>query len=937
MPEQTIDPQIIGVVTGIQGEAFAESGAGVRALVSGSPVYKGEELVTAAGGNVEVRFIDDTLLSQGADSRVALDDYFYDDSAGVGDFLVDITQGTFRLVTGKIAEQNPERFKVGTPLATIGIRGTIILSEVGPDGEKHGVEEIHAGKAMLLQSKATGQMRQLFSGQMVDVSTSGLLSSVRPLSPRELQDFRKIAPQNIRQEQDIREQQDDEQQNDDQTEEQNIEEQAGEQSGEQAGENPQQGELSGDVNPGGGDVLGPDGVFAGGIIEGGGNSIEQPVEPKADKDAGNVGRDLGREITPEPIPVGHQNGGSGNKNGEITALIEGPDNNDTGTTASGTTSDPHNITGSGLITGTSEADTITGSSSNDIIRGLAGNDTLHGLGGNDELNGGLGDDYIDGGAGIDFVNYVDATGSVSVCLTDETSSGADGHDSLSSIEGVFGSASGDSIYGNNGSNTLYGKDGVDTVSGYGGSDTIVGGRGNDVLDGGTGAASNVDFASYAEATDSVSVSLTSGSSSGADGEDTLSNFEGIIGSAHVDTLDGDNSANTLLGNDGNDTLIGREGDDHLDGGEGIDSVSYAGAGASVSVSLLDGTSTGAHGADTLSNVEGINGSPYGDTLTGDNTANTLCGNGGDDNLYGNGGSDTVSYVDASASVTVNLATNTATGADGNDTLSSIENVTGSSHADTITGDTGNNIFYDSDRSADVYDGGDGIDTVDYSGMTGFINALFDQNKVTVEYDMPPDNDTITGIEVVIGTQYDDGFQVGDRSATMHAGEGLDRMHCTSVSSGITINNSTGTATSGAFTFGFSSIEDFYASGLVDTFIGATSGSETIDCGHGSDTFTLYDNAETTIKYGSLYANADTITNFNSGEDKFLFTSPMDFDNTAGFKADGTVSGSHLAYFVYESNKLYYDADGDANGSGGQVLIADISGDAVQQSDITFSW
>ncbi len=61
MPEQTTDPQIIGIVTGIQGEAFAESGAEVRTLASGAPVYKGEELVTAAGGNVESGY-DDTLL-----------------------------------------------------------------------------------------------------------------------------------------------------------------------------------------------------------------------------------------------------------------------------------------------------------------------------------------------------------------------------------------------------------------------------------------------------------------------------------------------------------------------------------------------------------------------------------------------------------------------------------------------------------------------------------------------------------------------------------------------------------------------------------------------------------------------------------------------------------------------------------------------------------
>ncbi|HAS89733.1 MAG TPA: hypothetical protein DCS48_10580, partial [Desulfovibrio sp.] len=193
MPAEQNSPQEIGVVTGLSGEAFAQTASGTRVLEPGSPIFQGEELITGDNSNVEVRFVDDTLISQGGNSRISLDDYVYDPDGGASSFLGEIAEGAFRTVTGKIAEQNPDRFKLGSPLATIGIRGTIILSEVGADGEKHGVEEIHAGKAMLLQSKATGAMRQLFSGQMVDVGSSGLLSNVRQLSTQELQNFRDIA------------------------------------------------------------------------------------------------------------------------------------------------------------------------------------------------------------------------------------------------------------------------------------------------------------------------------------------------------------------------------------------------------------------------------------------------------------------------------------------------------------------------------------------------------------------------------------------------------------------------------------------------------------------------------------------------------------------------------------------------------------------------
>ncbi|NDV27820.1 FecR domain-containing protein [Desulfovibrio sp. JC010] len=891
MPEQATPLVEIGVVTGLKGEAFAESASGARILSSGSPIYQGEELVTAAGGNVEIRLIDDTLLSQGENSRISLDDYIYDDSTGVGDFLADITQGTFRIVTGEIARQNPDRFKVGTPLATIGIRGTIILSEVGPDGEIHGVEEIHAGKAMLLQSKATGEMRQLFSGQMVDVSGSGLLSQVRPLSARELQNFRDLAPANIRQEQDIRDQREDNQ-DDDLPEEQDI-------SGE---------ELSGDVVPGGGDILSPDGILGGGIIEGTEDKVEQPVEPKPEKEGEKDEKGLPPEITPEPKPTPkdeEKDKEKKNDDDEITSLLENTDenNDDNDSSKDEPTSDPHNITGSGLIEGTAEADTITGSSSNDTIRGLGGSDTLYGQCGDDTLYGGTGDDI------------------------------------------------------------MYGSDGADTLYGEEGSDTLNGGTGTNYIDGGTGAASDVDFVSYADAGGSVNASIKNNLGSTSGRTDFLTNIEGIEGSAHDDELDGDYFANTLLGNGGNDTLEGWEGDDRLDGGAGIDFVSYASAMTGVNVSLKDGTTSGAHGIDTITNVEGIIGSGSGDNLEGDSADNTIQGNAGVDTLYGlegnntleggagndelYGGSDidTASYANASGGVTVDLTLNTATGADGNDTLNSIENVIGSAYADNITGDGSANTFTDNDTANDVYNGGGGIDTVDYSGITDkYVSAQFDDGKVMLEGQNPmSEYDTITDIEVVIGTKNNDFFEIGNSNATMHAGEGTDNMHCAMISAAININNSTGVATSGSYTYGFSSIETFFATGYSgDVFTGSTSGSETVNLGEGSDTFYLKDSAVTTIKYGT-YTNADTIDNFNSGEDNLLFepfSGMSGYKTFAGFKAYDTVSGtmtvsgSTSAYFVFENDKLYYDGDGD--GAGAQKLIATFeNSDDVQQSDISF--
>ena len=135
------------------------------------------------------------------------------------------------------------------------------------------------------------------------------------------------------------------------------------------------------------------------------------------------------------------------------------------------------------------------------------------------------------------------------------------------------------------------------------------------------------------------VNLGTGTASGGDAEgDTLSEVEHVEGSAHGDTLTGDNNANRLfglggcrpaLGGAGNDVLEGGAGADVLDGGADEDTVSYAGSAAAVMVNLGTGTASGgdAEGV-TLSEVEHVEGSAHGDTLTGDDNANRLFWPGG---------------------------------------------------------------------------------------------------------------------------------------------------------------------------------------------------------------------------------------------------------------------------------------------------------------------
>lgn len=157
--------------------------------------------------------------------------------------------------------------------------------------------------------------------------------------------------------------------------------------------------------------------------------------------------------------------------------------------------------------GTNGRDVFNGSNRDERVFGLGGDDDLFGYGGDDELHGGAGrdlvvgddgddrlygdagsdllagergDDAIDGGSGYDYATYFYSRAGVSVDLAAGTASdGYGGTDTLTSIEGVYGSKFADTIRGDGGTNELFGNQGDDVLIGGAGQDLTVGAQGAD--------------------------------------------------------------------------------------------------------------------------------------------------------------------------------------------------------------------------------------------------------------------------------------------------------------------------------------------------------------------------------------------------------------------------------------------------------------------------
>jgi hypothetical protein len=87
--------------------------------------HAGESIVTGPTGLAQLRMTDGGAVSVRADSQFKLDAYSYAGSDDRnGSFLVSILKGGFRTITGLIARNNRNNYRISTASATIGVRGT---------------------------------------------------------------------------------------------------------------------------------------------------------------------------------------------------------------------------------------------------------------------------------------------------------------------------------------------------------------------------------------------------------------------------------------------------------------------------------------------------------------------------------------------------------------------------------------------------------------------------------------------------------------------------------------------------------------------------------------------------------------------------------------------------------------------------------------------
>ena len=113
----------IGEVVYLEGRAAAVDGTGARRLLrEGARFEAGETLRTLAGSELRLRFDDGALLTLAESSALNLQ--AYSEVAGGEQFEAELLEGGFRSATGAIARAAPSAYRVATPFAVLGVRGT---------------------------------------------------------------------------------------------------------------------------------------------------------------------------------------------------------------------------------------------------------------------------------------------------------------------------------------------------------------------------------------------------------------------------------------------------------------------------------------------------------------------------------------------------------------------------------------------------------------------------------------------------------------------------------------------------------------------------------------------------------------------------------------------------------------------------------------------
>nr|WP_060986442.1 FecR family protein [uncultured Acidovorax sp.] len=124
-----------GLVQFTAGDVQLRRGETLSRLSKGSELDGGDVVLTGTEGRAQIRFSDGGLVALYPDSQFTVTRYADGAGAGEDHFVVNLLRGGMRALTGLIGKRNPANYKVVTPTAVVGIRGSAFLLAIDANGQ----------------------------------------------------------------------------------------------------------------------------------------------------------------------------------------------------------------------------------------------------------------------------------------------------------------------------------------------------------------------------------------------------------------------------------------------------------------------------------------------------------------------------------------------------------------------------------------------------------------------------------------------------------------------------------------------------------------------------------------------------------------------------------------------------------------------------------
>ena len=128
-PTEVAKPMRAGTAKVVGGEVRVLGAQGMRTLEPGDAVFSGDRLVSGKYGLASVVLRDGTTLVLGNNSQLQIQKFAFDATTADGSILVELLQGSIRVVTGLISKINPDAVQVKTGTLLVGVRGTDFIVE----------------------------------------------------------------------------------------------------------------------------------------------------------------------------------------------------------------------------------------------------------------------------------------------------------------------------------------------------------------------------------------------------------------------------------------------------------------------------------------------------------------------------------------------------------------------------------------------------------------------------------------------------------------------------------------------------------------------------------------------------------------------------------------------------------------------------------------